>query len=77
MRRAGHADGNALFEAILPSRSGVTFTVHEYEDDFALIAHADHKIALEMPEMLDEIRGIAPTRRRADDGGVPDRAVGG
>ena len=27
VRRAGHADGNALFEAILASRSGVTFTV--------------------------------------------------
>ena len=63
VRRAGHADGNALFEAILQSRSGVTFTAHEYEDDFELIAHADHKIALEMPEMVDEIGGLA---RRAD-----------
>ena len=77
VRRAGHADGNALFDAILDSRSGVTFTVHEYEDDFALIAHADHKIALEMPEMLDEIRAIGRRRRRADNAGVPDRAVGG
>jgi anaerobic selenocysteine-containing dehydrogenase len=37
----------------------VTFTVHEYEDDFKLITHADHKIALDMPEMLDEIRALA------------------
>ncbi|GFG54826.1 molybdopterin oxidoreductase [Mycolicibacterium agri] len=59
VRRAGHADGNALFEAILSSRSGVTFTVHEYEDDFALISHADRKIALEIPEMIDEIRRLA------------------
>jgi formate dehydrogenase len=58
VRRAGHADGNALFEAILSSRSGVTFTEHEYSDDFALITHADRKIALEMPEMLDEIRAL-------------------
>jgi formate dehydrogenase len=62
VRRAGHADGNALFEAILQGRSGVTFTVHEYEDDFALIAHADHKIALEMPEMLAEIRELHAKR---------------
>jgi anaerobic selenocysteine-containing dehydrogenase len=62
VRRAGHADGNALFEAILHGRSGVTFTVHEYEDDFALIAHADHKIALEMPEMLSEIRELQAKR---------------
>jgi anaerobic selenocysteine-containing dehydrogenase len=59
VRRAGHADGNALFEAILHGRSGVTFTVHEYEDDFELIGHADHKIALAMPEMLDEISRLA------------------
>ena len=36
VRRAGHADGNALFDAILQNRSGVTFTVHDYEDDFDL-----------------------------------------
>ena len=52
VRRAGHVDGNALFEAIMQSRSGVTFTAHEYDNDFELIAHADHKIALGMPEML-------------------------
>ncbi|BBZ42696.1 molybdopterin-dependent oxidoreductase [Mycobacterium conspicuum] len=56
--RAGHADGNALFDAILDSPSGVTFTAHTYEDDFALISHADHKIALEIPEMLDDLRAL-------------------
>ena len=63
VRRAGHADGNALFEAILSSRSGVNFTVHEYSDDFALITHADHRIAVDMPEMLDGVRALrfAPT----------------
>ncbi|MGH3724248.1 MAG: molybdopterin oxidoreductase family protein [Mycobacterium sp.] len=57
--RAGHRDGNALFDAILNSPSGVTFTVHEYEDDFALITHTDRKIALAIPEMLDELKGLA------------------
>ncbi len=52
VRRAGHADGNALFGAILASRSGLTFTVHEYGDDVELITHPDKKIALAMPEML-------------------------
>ncbi|CAA0133406.1 Assimilatory nitrate reductase catalytic subunit [Mycolicibacterium vanbaalenii] len=56
--RAGHADGNALFDAILEGRSGVTFTVHEYEDDFALISHPDRRIALEIPEMLAEVRRL-------------------
>jgi formate dehydrogenase len=59
VRRAGHADGNALFEAILAGRSGVTFTAHEYEDDWQLVTHDDHKIALEMPAMLDEMRALA------------------
>jgi anaerobic selenocysteine-containing dehydrogenase len=58
VRRAGHADGNALFDAILESPSGVTFTVHEYEDDFTLIRHADHKIHLDMPQLLEEIRRL-------------------
>ncbi|HNF03737.1 MAG TPA: molybdopterin-dependent oxidoreductase [Mycobacterium sp.] len=61
VRRAGHADGNALFDAILAGKSGITFSVHEYADDFALITHADHKIHLEMPEMLDEIRALRDT----------------
>src|SRR6516225_4729437 len=64
VRRAGHADGNALFDAILQNPSGVTFTLHEYEDDFALISHAHHKIALEIPEMLDELRELAATPPR-------------
>ena len=62
VRRAGHADGNALFDATLTGKSGVTFSVHEYADDFALIAHPDRKIKLEMPEMLDEIRGLRDLR---------------
>jgi formate dehydrogenase len=62
VHRAGHADGDALFDAVLSNDSGVTFTVHEYEDDFNLISHADRKIALEMPEMLDEIRGLQASR---------------
>jgi formate dehydrogenase len=62
VRRAGHQDGNALFRAILAGRSGVTFTVHEYGDDFAMITHPDHRIALEIPELLDEIRALAAQR---------------
>jgi formate dehydrogenase len=63
VRRAGHADGNALFEAILTSGSAVTFTAHEYEDDWQLLSHADHKIALHMPEMLAEIGALADARQ--------------
>ncbi|GAB7071101.1 molybdopterin-dependent oxidoreductase [Mycobacterium hodleri] len=58
VRRAGHADGNALFEAILTQKSGVTFTVHEYADDFALITHPDRKIAAAIPELLADARAL-------------------
>jgi anaerobic selenocysteine-containing dehydrogenase len=58
VRRAGHADGNALFDAILSSPSGVVFTRDEYGDDFARIVHADRRIALNLPEMLAELAGI-------------------
>jgi anaerobic selenocysteine-containing dehydrogenase len=55
VRRAGHADGNELFEAILSSPSGVVFARDEYGDDFARIIHPDKRIALELPEMLAEL----------------------
>ncbi|PQP46147.1 molybdopterin dinucleotide binding domain-containing protein, partial [Mycolicibacterium austroafricanum] len=69
VRRAGHADGNALFSAILDGRSGVTFTVHDYEDDFTLITHPDRKIALDIPEMLAEVAALsaAPAARTTAD----------
>ncbi len=62
VRRAGHADGNALFDAILNGRSGVTFTEHQYADDWTLISHPDRKIALSMPELLDDIRNLQELR---------------
>ena len=58
VRRAGHADGNALFDAILDSPSGVTFTRDEYGDDFERIVHPDKRIALELPEMLTELAAL-------------------
>lgn len=62
VRRAGHADGNALFTAILEGRSGVTFTVHEYDDDWGLVGHGDKHIALEIPEMLTELAALGADR---------------
>jgi anaerobic selenocysteine-containing dehydrogenase len=58
VHRAGHADGNALFDAILHSPSGVTFTRDEYGADFERIVHPDKRIALELPEMLTELAAL-------------------
>jgi anaerobic selenocysteine-containing dehydrogenase len=50
--------GEALFEKLLASRSGFTFTAHEYEEVVELVKHVDGKIHLAVPEMLDWIRGL-------------------
>jgi anaerobic selenocysteine-containing dehydrogenase len=62
VRRAGHSDGNALFDAILAARSGVTFTVHEYADDWSLISHPDRRIALSIPELIEDVRELQHSR---------------
>ncbi|MGA9770502.1 MAG: molybdopterin-dependent oxidoreductase [Blastocatellia bacterium] len=65
VRRAGHAGegpmlGEALFEAILASRSGVPFSINEYEDSWNFIRHKDGLIHLELPEMLDALQALNP-----------------
>jgi anaerobic selenocysteine-containing dehydrogenase len=70
VRRAGHkgegpALGEALFEAILYSRSGALFSVNEYEDVWRLVRHEDGLIHLEIPEMLDALAKLDPTARLA------------
>lgn len=59
VRRAGHADGEALFDAMLDGRSGMTFTVDDYDDAWSYVSHSDGRIALEIPLLLDELRGLA------------------
>jgi anaerobic selenocysteine-containing dehydrogenase len=58
IRRAGHADGEALFEAMLSGRSGITFTLDDYEDVWAYVTNADRRIVLEVPGMLDELQAL-------------------
>ncbi len=58
VRRAGHADGEALFDAILRERSGLMFTVDEHEDVWHYVAHGDKRIHLEIPQLLAEIAAL-------------------
>ena len=62
MRRAGHADGEALFEAILRGRSGVTFTLDEEGGSWAYVRHADRKIHLHIPELAEELHTLVGSR---------------
>ncbi|WP_162931284.1 MULTISPECIES: hypothetical protein [Streptomyces] len=43
MRRAGHPSADALFDAMLGGRSGVTFTEDEYGDAWNYVPHPGHR----------------------------------
>lgn len=53
----GSALGNALFEAVLRERRGLTFTVDESEANWEWIRRArpSGRLGLEIPELLDEL----------------------
>jgi anaerobic selenocysteine-containing dehydrogenase len=53
-----------LFEAMLSGRSGITLTLDDYEDAWSYVSHPDRRIALEIPELLDELRGLRADRAR-------------
>ncbi|BDT91720.1 molybdopterin-dependent oxidoreductase [Nocardia sputorum] len=61
MRRAGHRDADALFDAILTSRSGVTFTLDDYDNAWDYLPHPDKRIPLAIPELLHALRDLATT----------------
>src|ERR1044072_5064686 len=67
VRRAGHQGegvslGEALFEAIISSHSGVMFSVNEYDESWNFLKHADGKIHLEIPEMLRALSELDATQ---------------
>ncbi|WP_083897932.1 molybdopterin-dependent oxidoreductase [Nocardia vinacea] len=59
MRRAGHPDADALFDAILAGRSGVTFTLDDYPDAWDYVPHS--RIPLAIPELLHALRELPTT----------------
>jgi formate dehydrogenase len=71
VRRAGFdgegpALGEALFEAILTRRSGVTFTVDEYAETWKRLCTPDGKVNLAVSELLDELARLRDERLTAD-----------
>ncbi|MGY1944372.1 molybdopterin-dependent oxidoreductase [Nocardia asiatica] len=61
MRRAGHRDADALFDAIRTERSGVTFTPDDYDDAWNYLPHPDKRIPLAIPELLQALRELTTT----------------
>jgi anaerobic selenocysteine-containing dehydrogenase len=63
LRRAGFdgdpiAQGEALFEKVLASRSGVVFSVDEYAETWKRIETEDGRVRLAVPELLAELRTL-------------------
>ncbi|MEO1083003.1 MAG: molybdopterin-dependent oxidoreductase [Acidobacteriota bacterium] len=64
IRRVGIEDrgaglGEALFSTIMERPSGTLISTHTAEEMWSWIRHADGKIHLEIPEMLQEIEALA------------------
>ncbi|MDH3706916.1 MAG: molybdopterin-dependent oxidoreductase, partial [Acidimicrobiia bacterium] len=57
VQRAGHADGDALFDA-MHAGQGVIFSVDDYDVTFDRIVHGDGKIHLAIPDLLNEVEGL-------------------
>jgi anaerobic selenocysteine-containing dehydrogenase len=56
--------GDALFDAIVGSRSGVTITEHAYNEVFSLLSHPDRKVHLAIPPLLEWLDKLDPTVAR-------------
>lgn len=63
VRRAGFdgdavAQGESLFEAIFTNRSGVVFSVDDYDETWRRIETQDGKVRLAIPELLGELAAL-------------------
>ena len=56
--------GNAVFDALISRRDGIAITQHEHGDSFNLLRTADQKINLDLPEMFEELAGLASADAR-------------
>ena len=75
VRRAGFGEGpqagDRLFDAILESPSGVVFTHDEWDETWRRISTDDTRVHLDIPELLDELRGLRTDTPPGDDPAWP------
>lgn len=57
---------DALFDAMLASRSAITFSVDEWEESFARVTTPNRRIQLAIPELFDELDGLAGEPERVN-----------
>ncbi len=70
MARAGHADGDALFDAIVAGHSGVVFAVDEYANSWQRMGQG-RRIKLVIPELMDEFVGLGDSPLSSADAAFP------
>jgi anaerobic selenocysteine-containing dehydrogenase len=58
--------GENLFAAILSSRSGLAFTHVEYDETWGLLRHADQRVRLAVPELLEWLGRLDPADAEPD-----------
>ncbi len=58
VQRAGYADGDALFDAMLANPSGVVFTLDDYEETWKRLDTPDGKVSLVIPDLLEELSSL-------------------
>lgn len=51
--------GDALFDALLASKSAVVFAVDTWEECFARLRTPNHRVQLAIPELFEELDGLA------------------
>jgi anaerobic selenocysteine-containing dehydrogenase len=71
VRRAGFSGegpelGNALFEAIFTSRSGVTFSVDSYDETWQRVKTPDGRIQLDIPDLIEELKSLREEKSESD-----------
>jgi len=57
--------GDALFDAVVGSRSGVAITEHGYDEVWSLISHPDRKVRLAIAPMLEWLGRLDPVMAEA------------
>jgi anaerobic selenocysteine-containing dehydrogenase len=61
MRRAGHRNADALFDAIIANRSGVTFTLDRPDDAWTHVRHSAERIPIAIPDLLAVLAALPET----------------
>ena len=57
---------DALFDAMLESKSAITFSVDEWEESFGRVTTPNRRIQLAIPELFDELDGLASELERVN-----------